>query len=56
MTHEQRRNMAAAIIEAMREAYEEEGEEGDFDSGYLHFVRDASEEELLEEHKKWVKE
>jgi hypothetical protein len=55
LTQQQRSNKASEIIEAMRTAYEEEGEEGDFDDGYRYLSQDASDAELEFEHDKWVK-
>lgn len=52
----QRRNMAADIIAAMRDHYEQEGEEGDFDDGYRYLALDASDAELEYEYGKWCKE
>lgn len=54
-TQEQRAGLANAIIEAMREAYEAEGEEGDFEDGARYLRDDASDEELDAEYQKWVK-
>jgi hypothetical protein len=51
----QRLIMAEDIISAMRDRYEQEGEEGDFDDGYRYFVHDASDGELEYEYSKWCK-
>lgn len=53
LTQQQRVGMASSIIEAMREAYEAEGEDGDFDDGLRYLRDDASDEELQTEHSKW---
>ena len=55
LTRAERQTLAHKIIEAMREHYEEHGEEGDFDDGYRHLATDASDEELLCEEEKWCK-
>lgn len=55
-TAAQRRDMARGIIDNMREAYERDGEEGDFEDGYRHLANDASDGELQYEYDKWCKE
>ena len=50
----QRHNMTAEIVAAMREAYEEEGIEGDFDDAYTYLVYVAPQEELEAEFTRWV--
>jgi hypothetical protein len=45
--------MAMQITEAMREAYEREGESGDFEDGQRYLRDDTSDEELREEYDKW---
>lgn len=56
LTREDRASMAAQITEAMRTAYEAEGEDGDFDDGERYLRDEASDAELSEEFLKWVKE
>lgn len=50
----ERKHMAADIADAMREAYEREGEEGDFEDAARYLRDDAGDAELDEEHSKWV--
>ena len=42
-----------AILEAMEEAYEREGVEGDFDDARRYYMSDASEEEINADYTKW---
>lgn len=56
LTREQRQALAHKIIDAMREHYEEHGEEGDFDDGYRYLRDDASDDELRYEEEKWCKQ
>jgi hypothetical protein len=56
LTREQRQELAHKIIDAMREHYEEQGEEGDFDDGYRHLRDDASDDELRSEEERWCKQ
>ena len=44
-----------AILEAMREAYEREGVEGDFDDARRYYREDASNEEIDADFEKWCK-
>jgi hypothetical protein len=46
---------ARNITEAMRERYEAEGVEGDFDAAEVYLRDDASDEELLVEEGRWCK-
>ena len=55
LTRQERISYASQITEAMREAYEAEGETGDFEDGNRYLRDDASDEELLSEYHKWVK-
>ncbi len=55
MTKQERANMAYEISEAMREAYEAEGEEGDFADAARYLRDDVSEAELLSEFARWCK-
>ena len=55
LTPSQRSMMAADIIDAMRKAYEAEGEEGDFADGLRHLRHDADDAELISEYKKYCK-
>ena len=55
LTPGQRYSMAEDIIAAMRKRYQEEGEEGDFDAGFVYLRDDASNAELQQEHSKWCK-
>ena len=43
-----------AIVDAMQEAYEAEGVDGDFDDARRYFAEDASNEEIDDEYEKWV--
>lgn len=54
LTKEQRALMARNITEVMRAHYEQHGETGDWADGERYLRDDASDEELIEEHKKWV--
>jgi hypothetical protein len=54
LTKAERVAMARETIEAMRAAYEAEGEEGDFADGERYLRDDASDEELRDEFKKWT--
>lgn len=56
LTRVERQDLAHRIINAMREHYEEQGEEGDFDDGYRHLANDASDDELRYEEEKWCKQ
>jgi hypothetical protein len=56
LSREQRVDLAHRIINAMREHYEEHGEDGDFDDGYRHLRDDASDDELRHEEAKWCKQ
>jgi hypothetical protein len=47
--------MSAEIVNAMRQHYEEQGEEGDFDDALRHYKDDASNEEIIADYHKWVK-
>jgi hypothetical protein len=53
LTSEQRHQMAAAIVQRMRNEYSDE--EGDFDDGYGYLANDASDEELQDEYNTWCK-
>ena len=55
LTKGQRYSMAEDIISAMRTAYEESGDEGDFDDGFRYLSQDASDDELEYEYDKWCK-
>ena len=55
LTPAQRGLMAGDIIDAMRKAYEAEGEEGDFADGLRHLRYDADDAELISEYKKYCK-
>lgn len=44
-----------AILEAMQEAYEREGVEGDFDDARRYYREDASEDEINSDYDKWCK-
>lgn len=48
--------MAERIIHAMREAYEAEGEEGDFEDGERALKEEYTDAELLYEEEKWCKQ
>ena len=50
----ERANLAYEIANAMREAYEEEGIEGDFDDAARYLRDDASDEELQAEKERWL--
>ena len=54
LTKQERNWHAITIVDAMQEAYEEEGEEGDFDDARRHYREDASDEEILADLDKWV--
>ena len=56
LTKEERRSLATQIIEAMRKAYEKEGEEGDFEDGLRYYLDSALDFELRDDYKKWVKQ
>lgn len=56
LTRTERVDLAAKIINSMREHYEEHGEEGDFDDGERYLRDDASDEELLNEEERWCKQ
>jgi len=56
LTVAQRVELARKIIEAMQEAYEAEGVEGDFADGERYLRDDASDHELLAEEEKWCKQ
>jgi len=56
LNQSQRAAMASDIIENMRDAYEEEGAEGDFEDGERHLRDDASVSELLDDLAKWCPE
>lgn len=53
LTLAQRVHKAQRIVEAMREAYEAEGVEGDFDDAERYLRDDASDQELLHEEERW---
>ena len=53
LTMLERSTKASNIIAAMRRAYEEHGDEGDFEDGYRYLRDDASDEELLAEEVRW---
>jgi len=53
LTRSERKSMASDIISAMRDAYEQEGVEGDFDDGYRHLSEDATDGELQADYDKW---
>lgn len=55
LTQQERANLARCTADATREAYEREGEEGDFDDAARYLRDDASDAELREEYNKWVK-
>ena len=55
MTKEEREAMARDTVEAMQIAYDEEGEQGDFDDALRYLRDDATDEELRAEHAKWSK-
>jgi len=42
-----------AILEAMQEAYEEEGVEGDFDDARRYYQKDATVAEIDADYEKW---
>lgn len=46
----------AAILEAMEEAYEREGIDGDFDDARRYYRDDASEAEINNDYDKWCKQ
>ena len=46
----------SAILEVMREAYEREGVEGDFDDARRYYRDDASEDEINADYDKWCKQ
>lgn len=50
-----RRSKVEDIIDAMRKAYEEDGADGDFEGGFNYLLNDASDAEVEQEYKKWVK-
>ena len=52
-TRVQRISLALKVSDAMRVAYEEAGEEGDFEDGYRYLRDDSSDEELQAEFDKW---
>ena len=58
LTRQERDQMAMAIIERMREAYDEEGESEnvDLEDGLRYLRYDATDEELAYEYQKWVKQ
>lgn len=56
LSREERAGMARAIIEAMQERYEAEGEDGDFADGERYLRDDASDDELRYEKEKWCKQ
>jgi hypothetical protein len=53
LTIAERVELAQKIIAAMREAYEAEGVEGDFDDGERYLRDDAGDDELIREEEKW---
>ena len=53
LTLAQRVDKAQRIVEAMRETYEAEGVEGDFDDAERYLRDDTSDQELLAEEVKW---
>lgn len=55
LTLAERVDKAQRIVEAMREAYEAEGVEGDFCDGERYLRDDADDEELLAEEARWCK-
>lgn len=55
LTLAERVGIARAVIEAMQEAYEQEGIDGDFEDGERYLRDDASDDELLREEERWCK-
>lgn len=55
LTFQQRSTLASAIINAMRKAYAEWGETGDFEDGLRYLTYDTSDSELQYEHENWCK-
>jgi hypothetical protein len=53
LTQDQRQELAHKITEAMREDYEQHGEDGDFEDAYRYLRYDASDSELLAEEQRW---
>jgi hypothetical protein len=45
--------LVSDILEKMREAYEAEGVEGDFDDAFRWYMEDAPLEEIIADHEKW---
>jgi len=56
LTRQQRSELASRIVNAMEEAYEAEGVEGDFDNARRYLANDTSDQELLAEEEKWCKQ
>jgi hypothetical protein len=56
LTRQERALKAERIIHAMREQYEADGEEGDFEDGERYLNDDATDDELLCEEEKWCKQ
>jgi hypothetical protein len=56
LTKQQRSELATRICNAMQEAYEAEGVEGDFDDARRYLAHDTSDQELLDEEEKWCKQ
>jgi hypothetical protein len=50
-----RRSKVEDILEAMREAYEKDGSNADFEGGSSYLLNDASDAEVEKAYKKWVK-
>jgi hypothetical protein len=56
LTKLQRSELASRIVNAMQEAYEAEGVEGDFDDARRYLANDTSDDELRAEEEKWCKQ
>jgi hypothetical protein len=48
-----KQSKVAAILGAMREAYEREGVDGDFDCALTYYLEDATEDEINSDFEKW---
>ncbi len=48
-----KQQLISDILEAMQEAYEAEGVEGDFADAHRYYCEDAGYDEILADHKKW---
>ena len=56
LTQQERNEIATRVACAMRDAYEADGEDGDFEGAFWYLANDVDDEELLDEEKKWCKE